>query len=295
MRSCRLVRCWTCLWTQVCSLMPRPTTGPINDPTASAAEVSRPGADPGRRSPNLGKYLETHRQDRPSPGLFMLRLASAGGRAAARHAKPERSLPSTTPAIASSPAIYLHHLAVLTTSPLPRGSTPSSATYIIWRDAVPVDETSRNGMDWTRVDRGVSKARIWDWMTRPDTPLNCTKGQHPRRHRRHLGEHGSRHGGARQWSIANAPPRAPRRRWPLALAAMHRRRCPAGLDGTGDLPGSPAYQEPTWPPTTPTWTPIAFGGTNSMSTPSVEQHAIFIRQRRPVFSARLSAENMLCS
>lgn len=51
----------------------------------------------------------------------------------------------------------------------------STATYIIWRDAVPVDDIMRNGMDWTRVDNlSVGKARIWDWMTRLGT-LNCTR------------------------------------------------------------------------------------------------------------------------
>lgn len=69
----------------------------------------------------------------------------------------------------------------LITSPSPDDITiaawfnSSSATYIIWRDAVPVDDIMRNGMDWTRVDNlSVGKARIWDWMTRLGT-LNCTK------------------------------------------------------------------------------------------------------------------------
>ena len=51
----------------------------------------------------------------------------------------------------------------------------SGETYIIWRDAVPVDDIMRNGMDWTRVDNlSVGKARIWEWMTRLGT-LNCVK------------------------------------------------------------------------------------------------------------------------
>ena len=50
------------------------------------------------------------------------------------------------------------------------------STFIIWREALPVDEY-REAMVWTEVDGlQVGKARIWEWITQNMTlPIDATK------------------------------------------------------------------------------------------------------------------------
>lgn len=42
-----------------------------------------------------------------------------------------------------------------------------TASFVVWKTSVNIDEIMRNGIDWARVDNlGFGKARIWDWMSR---------------------------------------------------------------------------------------------------------------------------------
>lgn len=42
-----------------------------------------------------------------------------------------------------------------------------TASFVVWKTSVNIDEIMRNGIDWTRVDNlSAGRARIWDWLSR---------------------------------------------------------------------------------------------------------------------------------
>ena len=52
---------------------------------------------------------------------------------------------------------------------------PAVPAFFVWKTDVSVDEIMSNVMDWVRAEAlSVSKARSWDWMTRPGF-INASK------------------------------------------------------------------------------------------------------------------------